>query len=120
MEPPREEAKRKATEHLAKRHKKGNKRDGIHQERDGEDGHGQKTVAFIGRWLMLPASKKAQVSKSLLMLLSSPKKSTVPASTKPTPSYRRLNKPPPTHALVAAYDFAQEQDVYLRTENVMT
>ena len=47
--------------HLAKRHRKGNKRDGLHQERDGEDGHGhgQKTVAFLGRWPMLPASKQA-------------------------------------------------------------
>ena len=27
--------------------------------RDGEDGHGQKTVAFLGRWPMLPASKQA-------------------------------------------------------------
>ncbi|KAK2154978.1 hypothetical protein NP493_2120g00003 [Ridgeia piscesae] len=26
-----------------------NKRDGIHQEGDGEGGHGQKTVAFLGR-----------------------------------------------------------------------
>ena len=32
---------------------------GIHQERNGEDGHGQKTVAFLDRWPMLPASKQA-------------------------------------------------------------
>ena len=42
---------------MAKRHRKGNKRDGIHQERDGEDGHGQTTMTFLGRWPMLPASK---------------------------------------------------------------
>ena len=53
MEPPREEAKRWVTEYLTKRHKKGNKRDGIHQEIYREDGHGQKTVAFLGRWPML-------------------------------------------------------------------
>ena len=45
--------------HLAKRHGKRNEGDGIHQERNGEDGHGQKTVAFLGRWPMLPASKQA-------------------------------------------------------------
>ena len=38
-----------------KRHRKRNKRDGIHDESNGEDGHGQKTVAFLGRWPMLPA-----------------------------------------------------------------
>ena len=59
MEPPREEAKRYATKHLAKRHGKRNKGDGIHQESNREDGHGQKTVAFLGRWSMLPASKQA-------------------------------------------------------------
>ena len=26
---------------------------GKHQESDGDDGHGQKTVAFFGRWPML-------------------------------------------------------------------
>ena len=59
MEPPREQVKGKAIEPLAKRHR--NKRDGIHQERDGEDGHRQTTVAFLGRWPMLPgpASKQA-------------------------------------------------------------
>ena len=41
------------------RHGKRNEGDGIHQERNGEDGHGQKTVAFLGRWPMLPASKQA-------------------------------------------------------------
>ena len=50
--------------HLAKRHGKRNEGDGIHQERNGEDGHGQKTVAFLSRWPMLPASKQAKVSKS--------------------------------------------------------
>ena len=35
------------------------KGDGIHQERNGEDGHGQKTVAFLSRWPKLPASKQA-------------------------------------------------------------
>ena len=59
MEPPREETKRSATKHLAKRHGKRNEGDGIHQERNGEDGHGQKTVAFLGRWPMLPASNQA-------------------------------------------------------------
>ena len=29
------------------------------QERNREDGHEQKTVAFLGRWPMLPASKRA-------------------------------------------------------------
>ena len=56
-----------------KRHGKRNKGDGIHQERDGEDGHGQTTVAFLGRrstvdgrrstvdgrWSMVPARKQA-------------------------------------------------------------
>ena len=46
------------TKHLAKRHEKRNKGDVIHQEKDGEDGHGHKTVAFLGRWFMLPASKQ--------------------------------------------------------------
>ena len=32
---------------LTKRCIKRNKTDGIQQERDGEDGHGQKTVAFL-------------------------------------------------------------------------
>ena len=59
MEPIREEAKKYATKHLAKEHREGKKRDGIHQERDGEDGHGQKTVVFLGRWPMLPVSKQA-------------------------------------------------------------
>ena len=44
IERPREE-KRWTMEHLAKRHGKGNKRDGINQS-DGEDGHGQKN--FLG------------------------------------------------------------------------
>ena len=48
----------------------GNKRDGIHQERDGEDGHGQKTVAFFGRWPILPASKQAPVSKATFDFIS--------------------------------------------------
>ena len=39
--------------------RKKNEGDGIHQERNGEDGHGQKTVAFLGRWPMLPTSKQA-------------------------------------------------------------
>ena len=59
MEPDREEAKRETTKHLAERHRKENKRDGLHQERYGEDGHGQKTVAFLGRWPMFPACKQA-------------------------------------------------------------
>ena len=41
------------------RHGKRNEGDGIHQERNRKDGHGQKTVAFLGRWPMLPASKQA-------------------------------------------------------------
>ena len=56
----KEEKRRK---HLAKSHRKRNEGDGIHQERNGEDGHGQKTVAFLGRWTMLLASKQAYVSK---------------------------------------------------------
>ena len=44
--------------HLAKRHGKRHKGDGI-QERDGEDGHGHITVAFLGQWPMLPVSEKA-------------------------------------------------------------
>ena len=59
MEPPREEAKRKAMEHMAKRLGKRNKIDGIHQERDGEKGHRQTTVAILGWWPMLPVSKQA-------------------------------------------------------------
>ena len=59
MEPLREEAKRPGTKHLAKRYRKRNKRDGLHQESDGEDGRGQKTVTFLGWWPMLPASKQA-------------------------------------------------------------
>ena len=55
VEPPREEVRK----HLAKRHRKRNKGDGLHLERDGDDGHGQKTVAFVGRWPMLPVSEKA-------------------------------------------------------------
>ena len=41
------------------RHGKSNEGYGIHQERNGEDSHGQKMVAFLGRWPMLPASKQA-------------------------------------------------------------
>ena len=37
-----------ATKHLPKRNGKRNKGDGIHQERTGEDDHGQKIVAFLG------------------------------------------------------------------------
>ena len=42
----REEAERKATDNLTKRHRKRNKGDVIHQERDGEDGHKQTTVQW--------------------------------------------------------------------------
>ena len=51
--------KRKATKHLAERHRKRCKRDGVHPERNGEDGHRQKTVAFLSRWPMLRTSEKA-------------------------------------------------------------
>ena len=34
--------------------------DGVHQERDGEDGHKLTTVAFPGQWSMLPGSKQAK------------------------------------------------------------
>ena len=57
---PMEEAKREAKEHLGKRHRKGNKRDGIHQDRDGEDGHRQTSVTFIWRWI---CSKRANRHK---------------------------------------------------------
>ena len=61
-ESPMEEAKRKTTKHLTKRHGKRNKRDGIHQERDGENGHRQKTVAFLGRWSIFP-NEQTGISK---------------------------------------------------------
>ena len=50
---PKEVAKRKATEHMAKRHIKRYEEGEIHQERDGEDGPKQATVAFIDWWPML-------------------------------------------------------------------
>ena len=59
MEPP-EKRRRGRPRNTWQRHRKGNKGDGIHQERDGEDGHGQKTVAFLGRWPMFPVTKQAQ------------------------------------------------------------
>ena len=49
-EPPREE-KRWGMEHLAKSHGKAHKRNGINQERVGEDVHGKKIVP----WLMVCA-----------------------------------------------------------------
>ena len=41
------------------RHRKRYKRDGVHLERNGEDDHRQKTVAFLSRWPMLRGSEKA-------------------------------------------------------------
>ena len=62
MEPPREEAKMKATKHPAKRYRKGNKRDGLHQERDGEDGHGHKTLACLDDGLCSQRAKRHKSS----------------------------------------------------------
>ena len=50
-------------DHLAKRHWKRNKGNGIGYERDEEDGHKQTTVAFLGRWLMLSENKHAYISE---------------------------------------------------------
>ena len=63
IEPPREEKKRKAEKHLAERHRKRKKEDGIRRERNGENGHKQTRVGDHGRWPMLPASKQAKVSE---------------------------------------------------------
>ena len=52
MEPPWEEKKRKAKKHLAERHRKRKKEDGIHRERNGENGHKQTRVEDHGRWSM--------------------------------------------------------------------
>ena len=60
--PPREEAKWKDTKYKAKRHGLRTKGYGIHQERDGEDGHRHTTVAFHNRCSIFPASKQAHVS----------------------------------------------------------
>ena len=57
MEPPRAKAKRKATEHLAKTQKDTKETDST--RRDGEDGHRQTPVSFLGRLPMLPVSKQA-------------------------------------------------------------
>ena len=63
MEPPREEKKRKAKKHLTERHGKRKKEDGIHRERNGENGHKQTRVGDHGRWPILPASKQAKTNK---------------------------------------------------------
>ena len=63
VEPPREEEKRKAEKHLAERHRKRKKEDGIHLERNGENGHKQTRAEDHGRWLMFPSNKQAKVSK---------------------------------------------------------
>ena len=44
---------------------KRNKRGGIHQERDGDNGHNQTTVAFLGWWAMLPASEQTGIRTSV-------------------------------------------------------
>ena len=59
MEPPGKRRRGRPRNTWQRDTEKRNKGDGIRQERNGEDGHGQKTVAFLGRWPMLPASKQA-------------------------------------------------------------
>ena len=55
MEPTGEETKRSVEKHLAET-ENGKQRDGLHHERGGEGGHGQKPVAFLGWWPLLPTS----------------------------------------------------------------
>ena len=64
MELPREEKKGKAEKHLIERHRKRKKDDGIHRERNGQNGHKLTRVEDYVRWPMLPVSKQAKVSKS--------------------------------------------------------
>ena len=51
--------RRGRTRNSWQRHRKRYEGDGMHQERNGEDGHRQKTVAVLSRWPMLRASEKA-------------------------------------------------------------
>ena len=62
MEPPREEKKMKAKKQLEERQRKRKKEDGIHRERNGENGHKQTGVEDHGRCPMLSASKQTKVN----------------------------------------------------------
>ena len=65
MEPTRKEEKGTAKKHLAARHGVGSEEDGVHLAGNCHHGATQDPVESFNRWPMLPASRRASVSKQV-------------------------------------------------------
>ena len=58
---------------MAERPRKRYKRDGVHPERNGEDGHRQKTVAFLSQRSYAPSERKGlKVSNHFVLPIANP------------------------------------------------